>query len=264
MRALVHLAAGGDARGGRRRPALARDLADSADPAGRRGAAAALGRRGIVPPCGLLDRRFSMTPSLRCAPRRSTPSPPDDAAEPEIVERVVAALGEARTAAAPRRRSHGSATQRCRSSPPHSPAMARRRPPLVRAAAAAAADHGISRHRPGAGRSRPGRSYSPRSTRSMRPAAAGIVPPERPRRRVRRRGRARGPRVRCPDHPRRIRTGPLSRALEDETELARRLVVAVLALRHGDRVREAVRVVDRRGRPAPRPRRRGARRDHLP
>src|SRR5262249_55103847 len=36
----------------------------------------------------------------------------------------------------------------------------------------------------------------------------------------------------------------LRRALEDETDLARRLVVAVLALRHGDQVREAVRVVD--------------------
>ena len=36
----------------------------------------------------------------------------------------------------------------------------------------------------------------------------------------------------------------LRRALEDETELARRLVIAVLALRHGDRVRDAVRVVD--------------------
>jgi hypothetical protein len=39
--------------------------------------------------------------------------------------------------------------------------------------------------------------------------------------------------------------GPLRRALEDESELARRLVIAVLALRHGARVREAVRVVDR-------------------
>ena len=39
--------------------------------------------------------------------------------------------------------------------------------------------------------------------------------------------------------------GPVGRALEDESELARRLVVAVLALRHGDRVRNAVRVVER-------------------
>jgi hypothetical protein len=36
----------------------------------------------------------------------------------------------------------------------------------------------------------------------------------------------------------------LGRALDDETDLARRLVIAVLALRYGDRVREAVRVVD--------------------
>jgi hypothetical protein len=36
----------------------------------------------------------------------------------------------------------------------------------------------------------------------------------------------------------------LRRALEDETDLARRLVIAVLALRHGDRIRDAVRVVD--------------------
>ena len=38
--------------------------------------------------------------------------------------------------------------------------------------------------------------------------------------------------------------GPLIRALDDEIDLARRLVIAVLALRHGDRIREAVRVVD--------------------
>jgi hypothetical protein len=38
--------------------------------------------------------------------------------------------------------------------------------------------------------------------------------------------------------------GPLRRALEDESDLARRLVIAVLALRHGDGVRDAVRVVD--------------------
>ncbi len=41
------------------------------------------------------------------------------------------------------------------------------------------------------------------------------------------------------------RNGPLQRALDDEIDLARRLVIAVLALRHGDRVRDAVRVVDR-------------------
>jgi hypothetical protein len=38
---------------------------------------------------------------------------------------------------------------------------------------------------------------------------------------------------------------PLRRALHDEIDLARRLVIAVLALRHGDRVRDAVRVIDR-------------------
>jgi hypothetical protein len=38
--------------------------------------------------------------------------------------------------------------------------------------------------------------------------------------------------------------GPLIRALDDEIELARRLIIAVLALRHGDRIRAAVRVVE--------------------
>jgi hypothetical protein len=37
---------------------------------------------------------------------------------------------------------------------------------------------------------------------------------------------------------------PLTRALDDEIDLARELVIDVLALRHGDRIREAVRVVD--------------------
>jgi hypothetical protein len=36
----------------------------------------------------------------------------------------------------------------------------------------------------------------------------------------------------------------LTRALDDEIDLARRLVIAVLALRHGERIREAVRAVD--------------------
>ena len=39
----------------------------------------------------------------------------------------------------------------------------------------------------------------------------------------------------------------LARALADEIDLARRIVIAVLALRHGDRVRDAVRAVDRAG-----------------
>jgi hypothetical protein len=42
-----------------------------------------------------------------------------------------------------------------------------------------------------------------------------------------------------------VRDGSLRRALDDEFDLARRLVIAVLALRHGDRVRNAVHVVDR-------------------
>ena len=36
----------------------------------------------------------------------------------------------------------------------------------------------------------------------------------------------------------------LARALDDEIDLARRLVIAVLALRHGQRIREAVRAID--------------------
>ena len=38
--------------------------------------------------------------------------------------------------------------------------------------------------------------------------------------------------------------GRLRRALDDEIDLARRLVIAMLALRYGDSVREAVRVVE--------------------
>ena len=41
------------------------------------------------------------------------------------------------------------------------------------------------------------------------------------------------------------RDGALHRALEDELDLARRLTIAVLTLRYGDRVRDAVRVADR-------------------
>ena len=56
----------------------------------------------------------------------------------------------------------------------------------------------------------------------------------------------------------------LVRALDDEIDLARRLVIAVLALRYGERVRAAVRVIDHGEGATARTRSRGSRRAAVP
>ena len=236
LRVLGRLAALGDARAAAEAGSLARDLAHSDDPADRRAAAAPRARIGGC------SWSCSTTPTRRCASRRSMRS-----RRPTPATRKWCAGSSRRSrTGAPRagrqRRSRASATTRSRSSPPRSPARRSRRLPLVRAAAAVAAEHGAGIVAPALGdRDRP--SCSPRSTPSMRPAAASVVAAD-----VldgvfddaaALAARALAARTALAD-----RDGPLIRALDDEIELARRLVVAVLALRHGERIRAAVRVVD--------------------
>ena len=198
MRALVQLAAGGDAQAAAEAAALAGDLARSADPAERRAAAAALGSRGIVTAgqsmlIALLD---DPDPTVRAAALDAVV--PEDAGEPEVVRRVVAALEEPRTA--------GSATAALRrlgdsAVPLLAAALARdgasRRPPLIRAAADCGDGARPGGHRAGAPRPRPrGRARGARRAGCggrRRRRAAGP-----PRRRVRRRRRARSPRSRRP------------------------------------------------------------------
>jgi len=243
VRALLQLAAGGDARAGAQVARFAVELALSADPADRRAAAAAFrsdeassATRSML--VRLLD---DPEPSVRVAALDAVA--PEHAQDEEVVGRVVAALEDPRTA--------GSASMALRlvddaAVPLLEAALARdgaaKRLPLIRAAANAAAKHGPAVIEPAL--------RDP--DRVIVLAALDAL------------AAANGPSAVAPErldalfddavaHARRClaaRTSlagyddSLRRALEDETELARRLVIAVLALRHGDEVREAVRVVD--------------------
>ena len=242
LRALVQLAADGDAQAAGEVQALATDLARSPDAAERRAAASALGPRRIVTAgqsmlIALLD---DADPTVRAAALDSVI--PADAGERDVVRRVVAALEEPRTA--------GSATAAVRrladsAVPLVAAALARggaKRPTLVRAAANAATEHGSAVIEP-ALRDRD-RVVVLAALEALDAAhAAGVVPPDvldgvfgdaaaHASRTLAARAALAGSDL------------PLRRALEDERDLARRLVIAVLALRHGDRVRDAVRVVD--------------------
>jgi len=243
VRALLQLAAGGDARAGSQAGALAAELALSVDPADRRAAAAALGPRAVVATAGsmlvaLLD---DADPTVRAAALDAVVS--EDGAKPEIVRRVVAALDQPRTG--------GSATAavgRLGSSavPFLTAAVARdgavRRRPLIRAAANAAAEHGFAVIEP-ALRDRDRVVVLAGLDAVGAASAAAVVPPDLLDQ-VFDDAAAHAARALTIQTSLAASDGSLRRALEDETDLARRLVVAVLSLRHGDRVREAVRVVD--------------------
>ena len=243
VRALVQLAAGGDARAGSEAGALADELARSPDPAGRRAAAAVLGSRDVVAtdPHMLVTLLDDPDATVRAAALDAVV--PDDAEDQDVVRRVVAALEEPRNA--------GSATAAVRrlgssSVPLLAAALSRegasRRPPLVRAAATAATEHGLAVIEP-ALRDRD-RVVVLAALDALDAAdGAGVVPPD-----VLDRlfddAAAHAARALAARTSLASSDGSLRRALDDETDLARRLVIAVLALRHGDRVRDAVRVVD--------------------
>ena len=233
LRVLGRLAALGDARAAAEAGSLARDLAHSDDPADRRAAAAGPDRRLLVE---LLDDPDA---SVRVAALDAVA--PTDAGDPEVVRRVVAAVED--------RRAAGRATAAISRLGDDAVALLAaavasggRRLPLVRAAAAVAAEHGAGIVAPALGD--PDRSVVLAALDAVDAAggrevvdsdvldgvfddAAALA------------ARALAARTALAD-----RDGPLIRALDDEIELARRLVVAVLALRHGERIRAAVRVVD--------------------
>jgi len=120
---------------------------------------------------------------------------------------------------------------------------ASRRPPVIRAAAGAAAEHGLGVIEP-ALRDRDRVVVLAALDALDAAGGAGVVPPDILdgvfRDAAGHASRTLAARASLP-----ASDGPLRRALEDESDLARRLVIAVLALRHGARVREAVRVVVR-------------------
>ena len=243
LRALVQLAAGGEARAAAEAAALATGLARSADPAERRAAASAIGPRRIVTDfqmlIGLLD---DADPTVRAAALDSVV--PADARQQDVVRRVVAALEEPGTA--------GSATAAVRrlgdaAVPLLAAALARdgasRRPPLIRAAASAAAEHGLGVIEP-ALRDRDRVVVLAALDALDAAGGAGVVPPDILDG-VFHDAAAHASRTLVARASLAASDGPLRRALEDESDLARQLVIAVLALRHGTRVRNAVRVADR-------------------
>ena len=219
------------------------DLAHSAEPADRRAAAIALGSRDTV----AVDTRVvvelldDVDPTVRAAALDAVG--PGDAGEPEVVRRVVAAVEEPRTA--------GSATAALRrlgdAAVPFLRAAvnrdgAARRGPLVRAVAIAAREHGVDLIAPAL--ADPDRAVVLEALDALEAAGTGdLVPPELLDV-VLRDAAAHAARALEARESLEGQEGPLHRALEDEIDLARRLVIAVLALRHGDRVRAAVRVVD--------------------
>jgi hypothetical protein len=166
-----------------------------------------------------------------------------DASEPEVVRRVVAALEAPRTA--------GSATAAVRrlgesAVPLLRAALARdggrRRAPLVRAAATAAREHGVAVIAPAL--DDPDRGVVLAALDALDACGGGDVMPPDILDWLFRDAAAHADRALAARASLDAEEGTLRRALDDEIELARRLVVAVLALRHGDRVRAAVRVVD--------------------
>lgn len=243
MQALASLATGGDAWAAGQLAPHAADLVVSAAPADRRAAATALVARDIVgvDPGVLIGLLDDPDVSVRLAVLEAIA--PEDAASAEVVRRVVAAVGEPRTAgpaAAALRRLGASVIPHLASA--LATDAAPRRPSLIRAAVAAAVGHGPDVIRPlldDADRA------TVLATLDALDAAGGrdVVPPESLGRVLRdaveHAARATAAVAALADDH-----GALVRALRDEVELARRLVIAVLALRHGDRVRAAARVID--------------------
>ncbi|HEU0303008.1 MAG TPA: hypothetical protein VFR32_00360, partial [Gaiellaceae bacterium] len=242
VRALGQLAAAGDSRASASAASLVPDLAYSRAAADRRAAAAALALPGVVADRGILGQLLE-DPDLSVRSAALDAVTPADAGDLDVVSRVVAAVEEPRVAgnAAAALRRLGDAA-----APLLHAALARadapRRPSLVRAAAAAAAEHGIGVVAPAL--DDPDRTVVLEALDALDAAGCGgLIGPEVPESVLRDASalaaRAIAARATLADLE-----SPLARALEDEIDLARRLVIAALALRHGDRVRQAVRVVD--------------------
>ena len=245
VRALGALAESGDARasaeadGARRRASRARTIPRIDGPPQPRSPGAARRRRtGRCSPASstIQTSRYALPLSMRS--HRTTPI------DAEIVHRVVAAVRVARlggraTAAVGRLGEAAVA--------PLGAEVARGDVPrpasLVRAAAAMTPDHGIWIVQPALDDARPRRR-----ARCARLARCGTLWRTSRRRACwssyssmpqRLAERADAARAALADYD-----ASLVRALDDEIDLARRLVIAVLALRHGEGIRAAVRVID--------------------
>jgi hypothetical protein len=243
VRALGQLAASGDPRAAADAASLVRDLAHSGNATDRRAAAAGLAWRGFESVDGGLLVALLEDPDASVRTAALDAVAPADAANAEVVSRVVEALGEARTA--------GRATAALRrlgdaAVPVLADALARdgapRHASLVRAAAEAATDHGFEVVAPALGD--PNRTVVLAALDALDAAGTDdVVPPDVLEGLL-------DDAATLAAHALAARIAlaeqeiPLLRALDDEIDLSRRLVIAALALRHGDRVRAAVRVVE--------------------
>ena len=243
VQALVELAGRGDADAAAEVAALVDELARSHAPAERRAAAAALGSRGVTSPepSVLVTLLGDPDPTVRAAALDAVRAA--DASEPEVVRRVVAALEAPRTAGsaiAALRRLGDSAVPALRAAVARD--GGRSRAPLVRAAATAAREHGVAVIAPLL--DDPDRAVVLVALDALDAAAGGDIVPSDTLDGLFRDAAAHADRALAARASLDAEEGPLQRALDDELDLTRRLVIAVLALRHGDRVRAAVRVVD--------------------
>jgi hypothetical protein len=243
MRALALLAAHGDEHAAAAAAGVVRNLAYSDDAHERRAAAAAFETRGIAGDdlAPLADLLLDGDPTVRAAALDAVA--PADAVDPELVRRVVSALDEPHLAG-----TAGSAVRRL--GPAAVPYVAAaladnsrpRRASLVRAAAALAAEQGAEVIEPALEDS--DRTLVLAAFEALDAAGGGALVPsslvdatfadaaDLAARAYAARGAVGGA------------DGSLVRALDDEIDLARRLVIAALGVRYGDRVREAVRVVE--------------------
>jgi HEAT repeats len=242
VRALVRLAESGDTRAVEEVAALVDDLGRSTNPADRRAAAAGLGRQGASDHRTLVALLDDADSTVRAAALDAVT--PADTAEPEVGRRVIAALerpGTAGSAAGALRRLGDSTV------PLLAAALARegapRRPPLVHAAAAAATEHGLTVIEPALRDA--DRVVVLTALEALEAVGGRDVVPADLLEDVFADAASHAARTQRARTSLDARDGSLRRALDDETDLARGLVIAVLALRHGDRVRDAVRVVDR-------------------
>jgi HEAT repeat protein len=242
-RAFLQLADAGDAGAAEAAASLARELARSPDPADRRAAAVALGGRRAAGAHDLLVALLDDAEAeVRAAALDSVMA--EDAAEPEIVGRVVSAVEDRATtgnATAAVTRLGDAAAPLLAEALAQDGGTTRRR--LVRAAAASAPLHGFAVIAPAV--EDPDRAVVLSALEALGDVPAGDAVPPGVLDRVLDDASAHAARSCSARAALAGANGSLQRALDDEIELCRRLVVAVLVLRHGGRVRDAVRTVDR-------------------
>ena len=239
--ALTRLAGAGDERAARDGAALLRTLAVSSEPADRKAAAGALAAGGLVNADRRRSPRCSPTPIRRSPRRRSTRWDRTTETTPSCPS------GCARRLRAPGRRQ----SDRCAPTSGRHDRRAAHDGGRAGAAVPVVARSRCSRccggpgdrgRRPRARRSRP-RDRAEALEALEAAGGHGLVPAATHDALLRDAG-AHATRAATAGVALRDEHEALRRALDDELDLARRTVVALLALRHGERVRAAVRVVD--------------------